>query len=195
MSCGPSCGTTTCGTCDPDSPLNALKLSSVEDLLQFARSNWTVSKHNNDWDRFFNALALAIAKDNAQALKPLLAVFEEHGPELFLEFSKDLIKLKLLGHPIWWAFEFCSQDTSKLLVEVKSPTDEMVEFVNKKIDFHACFAGNEKYRKLLKRKVTHSNVSQPSQSMSNEVKEFVQQFLVLFVIGAILLHVKAFFEL
>lgn len=68
-------------------------------------------------------------------------MFEEHGPVPFLLLAEELKKLSLEGKLIWWAFEFCGEDTTRFMEEVRNRNPEMLKHAHKQASVYSCFAG------------------------------------------------------
>ena len=121
----------------------------------------------------FSDVGWAMAGGNAQAMKPLLAVFDECGPAAFLDLCQRLVRLRCTGHLLAWAFDFVQHDPLTLVRIVgggdgeeekeESGGDEagvgekgegeahllaMVAAVNGQAAFYECFAGNAKVGRM-----------------------------------------------
>jgi len=120
----------------------------------------------------FNDIGVTLAGGNAQAVKPLLALFDECGPSSFLDASLVFISLDCTGLLLAWAFEYAQEEPHILLrllqqqthkqssAEEKRQQDEqedgevelslsgLVEYVNRQAAFYECFPGHQRVARM-----------------------------------------------
>ena len=120
----------------------------------------------------FSDIGWAMAGGNAQAMKPLLAVFDECGPRRLLELCMRLLQLQCSGHLLAWAFECVQHEPLELVrivewerkeEEKKSSSEDgadggkeeaaarlraLVAAVNQQAAFYECFPGHGKVGRM-----------------------------------------------
>jgi hypothetical protein len=96
------------------------------------------------WDEVFHEIGWRLASKNAQALKPLVEVYESLGAKTFLRVSSDLHSDGLVGKLICWAFEHSEFKVDRFVASVTSHDRKMVEHVNQRAELYECFGEHEK---------------------------------------------------
>eukprot|EP01126_Amoeba_proteus_P029721 TRINITY_DN2934_c0_g1_i4.p1 TRINITY_DN2934_c0_g1~~TRINITY_DN2934_c0_g1_i4.p1 ORF type:complete len:158 (-),score=30.44 TRINITY_DN2934_c0_g1_i4:78-551(-) len=128
------------------------------------------------WDLVFNEIGINLAKKNAQSVKPLLAVFEECGPKLFLDLCLVLVSSNITGPRIWWSFEYCGEDSIVFVRKVTDRDPDLIDYIEKQAKLYMCFPGND----LLKNEEIHIK-EQLSRGEEDPGKTFVLPKAELFV--------------
>ena len=117
----------------------------------------------------FSEIGWALAGRNAQAVKPLLAVFDALGAAAFVDVCARLLALGCTGVLLAWAFDFADHDEHRLVrlvmgahgrIEdedqgqgdddtISGTLQDLAAYVNAQARFHECFPGNSKVGRML----------------------------------------------
>jgi len=104
--------------------------------------NWSVPLHEKDqqdWDRIANFVGMNLAGYNAQAVKPLIEIYNSFGPKIFFDLAFELCTLSLTKHLICWAFCYCNNDVTLFIGNIKSKDRAMIEYVNQQAELWECY--------------------------------------------------------
>lgn len=77
-------------------------------------------------------------------LQPLLAVYEEKGPKVFLKVALQAVQLGAIGLLLAWAWSFSEERVDLFIENIKQGKKELVDYVNKQAALFECFPENPK---------------------------------------------------
>lgn len=92
---------------------------------------------------------MELAQFNAQSVKPLLAVFDELGPTVFLEVAERCAELNIVGPLLCWAFQHSDENSGTFRAKVLSADMQFFDQVNREAAFYECFPGNPKVGRII----------------------------------------------
>jgi len=150
-----SCTTSACVGCGSGTSSTLIAdIKELHILIADAKRSWSIpldEVESNKWDQVLNEIGLRISFENAQALLPLVDVYNQFGTKIFLNLCENLLLMQLVGKLICWAYCFCESDSKRFVEKVLAGEKEMVNYVNQQAEFFECFSENGKVGRAIHR--------------------------------------------